>query len=112
MFILAIGAVARAAVGPAERVLNMLGEQRRCAMIYAAVFALNLGGCFAVAGPYGGIGVAFVISATCVVESALLFLVAKRRLGLHMLICGSPSRAAIPPASAICGPAPRRADFA
>ena len=86
MFILAIALVARAAVGPAERVLNMLGEQRRCALVYAAVFALNLAGCFAVAGPYGSVGVAIVISTTCVVESALLFLVAKRRLGLHMLI--------------------------
>ena len=28
MFILAIGLIARAAVGPAERLLNMLGEQR------------------------------------------------------------------------------------
>ena len=51
MFILAIALVARAAVGPAERVLNMLGEQRRCALVYAAVFAVNLAGCFAVAGP-------------------------------------------------------------
>ena len=71
MFILAIALVARAAVGPAERVLNMLGEQRRCALVYATVFALNLAGCFAVAGPYGSIGVAIVISTTCVVESAL-----------------------------------------
>ena len=86
MFILAVALVARAAVGPAERVLNMMGEQRRCALVYAAVFALNLAGCFAVAGPYGSVGVAVVISASCVVESALLFLVAKRRLGLHMLI--------------------------
>ncbi len=68
MFILAIALIARAAVGPAERVLNMLGEQRRCALVYAAVFALNLAGCFAVAGPYGSIGVAIVIAATCVVE--------------------------------------------
>ena len=74
MFILAIALVARAAVGPAERVLNMLGEQRRCALVYAAVFALNLAGCIAVAGPYGSMGVAIVISATCVVELALLFL--------------------------------------
>ena len=86
MFILAIALAARAAVGPAERVLNMLGEQRRCALIYAAMFALNLGGCIAVAGPYGSVGVAAVIATTCIVESALLFLVVKRRLGLHMLI--------------------------
>jgi O-antigen/teichoic acid export membrane protein len=85
MFILAIALLARAAVGPAERVLNMLGEQRRCALVYAFVFALNLGGCFAVAGPYGSTGVAIVIATACVVESALLFAVAKRRLCLHML---------------------------
>ena len=71
MFILAVALVARAAVGPAERVLNMLGEQRRCALVYAAVFALNLAGCFAVAGPYGSMGVAIVISASCVIELAL-----------------------------------------
>jgi len=41
MFILAIALVARAAVGPAERVLNMLGEQRRCALVYAAVFDIE-----------------------------------------------------------------------
>ena len=86
MFILAIALVARAAVGPAERLLNMLGEQRCCALVYATVFAVNLAGCFAVAGPYGSVGVAIVISAACVIESALLFLIAKRRLGLHMLI--------------------------
>ena len=86
MFILAIALVARAAVGPAERVLNMLGEQRCCALVYATVFVLNLAGCVAVAGPYGSLGVAIVISTASVVESALLFLIAKRRLGLHMLI--------------------------
>ena len=44
------------------------------------------GACFAVAGPYGGTGVSIVIAASCILESALLFLIAKRRLGLHMLI--------------------------
>jgi O-antigen/teichoic acid export membrane protein len=86
MLILAVSIVARAAVGPAERVLNMLGEQRHCAWVYATVFALNLAGCIAVAGPYGSVGVAIVISTTCVIESALLFLIARRRLGLHMLV--------------------------
>jgi O-antigen/teichoic acid export membrane protein len=86
MFILAIPLVARAAVGPAERVLNMLGEQRRCALVYGAMFALNLGGTIAVAGPYGSTGVASVIATGAVIEAALLFLTVKRRLGLHMLI--------------------------
>ena len=32
MFILAVGMLARAAVGPAERLLNMLGERKQCAV--------------------------------------------------------------------------------
>ena len=42
MFILAIGMLARAAVGPAERLLNMLGERKQCAAVYAVAFAINL----------------------------------------------------------------------
>ena len=34
MFIIAIGLLARASVGPAERLLNMLGERRACALVY------------------------------------------------------------------------------
>jgi O-antigen/teichoic acid export membrane protein len=86
MFILAVALIARAAVGPAERVLNMLGEQRRCAMVYAAMFAINFGGSLAVAEPYGSTGVATVIAIAAIIESALLFAIAKRRLGLHMFV--------------------------
>ena len=39
MFILAAGLLARAAIGPIERLLNMLGEQHTCAMVYAGAFA-------------------------------------------------------------------------
>ena len=35
MLILAVGLMARASVGPVERLLNMLGEQRVCAVVYA-----------------------------------------------------------------------------
>jgi hypothetical protein len=55
-------------------------------MIYAAMFAFNLGGSLAVAGSYGGMGVATVIAAGAAIESALLFAVAKRRLGLRMFV--------------------------
>jgi O-antigen/teichoic acid export membrane protein len=86
MFVMAIGLMARAAVGPAERVLNMLGEQRMCALIYACVFAVNLAGAFMLAPRYGGMGVAAAMAAAIVVESVLLFLVARRRLGLHLFV--------------------------
>ena len=42
MLILVAGLMARAAVGPVERLLNMLGEQRVCAAVYATAFVLNL----------------------------------------------------------------------
>ena len=84
--VLAVGQLARACVGPAERLLNMLGQQRTCALAYAAAFAVNLLGCFLLAPMFGGIGVASATAAAFVVESVLLFLIARRRLGLHMFI--------------------------
>lgn len=86
MFVLAIGLLARASVGPAERMLNMLGQQRLCALAYAAAFAVNITGCLLLAAPFGGMGVASATAGAFVVESTLLFLIARHRLGLHMFI--------------------------
>ncbi len=86
MFVLAVGLMARAAVGPAERLLTMVGQQRVCALAYAGAFAVNLTGCVVLAKPYGGMGVAIATSAAFVVESALLFLIARHRLGLHLFV--------------------------
>jgi O-antigen/teichoic acid export membrane protein len=84
--ILTVGQLARAAIGPAERLLNMLGQQRICALAYAAAFMVNIIGCFVLAPSYGGAGAACATAAAFVTESLLLFVIAKRRLGLHMLI--------------------------
>ncbi|MGA7972854.1 MAG: lipopolysaccharide biosynthesis protein [Pseudolabrys sp.] len=86
MVVLAVGLMARASVGPAERLLTMLGQQRICALAYAAAFAVNLIGCFALAPAYGGLGVASATAAAFIVESSLLFVIARRRLGLTMFI--------------------------
>jgi O-antigen/teichoic acid export membrane protein len=86
MAILAIGQLARASVGPAERLLNMLDQQRICALAYAVALAVNVTGCLMLAPRFGGIGVASATAGAFVVESALLFLIARRRLGLHMFI--------------------------
>jgi len=88
MFILAIGMLARAAVGPAERLLNMLGERRQCAMIYAAAFAINLALCVILIPRTGIDGAAVATSTALVIESVMLYLVAKRRLGFHVFIMG------------------------
>ena len=83
---LAVGQMARACVGPAERLLNMLGQQRICALAYAAAFAVNAAGCFVLAPRFGGVGAAAATAAAFVVESGALFLIARRRLGLHMFV--------------------------
>ena len=88
MFILAIGLMARASVGPAERLLNMLGERRSCAVIYGASFAINVGLCFVLIPHLGITGAAVANAVTLVAESACLFVVAKDRLGLHCFIFG------------------------
>ena len=89
MFILAIGMLARAAVGPAERLLNMLGERKQCATIYAAAFVINLALCVILIPHIGIKGAAAATSTALIVESIMLFYVAKRRLGFHVFIAGS-----------------------
>ncbi|HZS64438.1 MAG TPA: lipopolysaccharide biosynthesis protein [Xanthobacteraceae bacterium] len=101
MAILAVGQLARASVGPAERVLNVLGQQRLCAFAYAFAFAFNIGACLALAPAYGAVGAAIGTAGAFVVESALLFLIAKRGLGLHMFAFG-------PWRPAAAGPAPNQ----
>jgi O-antigen/teichoic acid export membrane protein len=88
MLILVAGLMARASVGPIERLLNMLGEQRVCAAVYAGAFVLNL-----VLGvvliPRIGVDGAAVATATALIfESVMLFVVTKRRLGFHVFIWG------------------------
>jgi O-antigen/teichoic acid export membrane protein len=88
MFVIAIGLLARAAVGPVERLLNMLGERRRCAQVYAGSFLLNLLLCLLLIPHFGAMGAAIASAGTLVFESVCLFLVAKFRLGIYCLIFG------------------------
>jgi O-antigen/teichoic acid export membrane protein len=86
MVILSVGMLARASVGPAERLLNMLGHQHACSYAYIAAFTVNLGGCLLLAPHYGAYGAAIATAGGFVVESIALFIIAKRSLGLHMFI--------------------------
>ncbi|MGE5533929.1 MAG: lipopolysaccharide biosynthesis protein [Acidobacteriota bacterium] len=81
MFILAVGMLARAAVGPAERLLNMLGEQRACATVYAVAFSINLGLCCLLIPRMGIEGAAIATSIALITESVMLYFVTRRRLG-------------------------------
>ncbi|HVG52054.1 MAG TPA: oligosaccharide flippase family protein, partial [Xanthobacteraceae bacterium] len=86
MFILAIGLLARASIGPSERLLIMVGQQNICAAVYGTAFAVNLVACFALVPHFGGSGAAVSTSLALLVETALLFFVVQNRLGLHSFV--------------------------
>jgi O-antigen/teichoic acid export membrane protein len=94
MFILAVGPLARATVGPVERLLNMVGEQRACAKVYAAAFITNIGLCVILIPLFGVAGAAIAISTAMIVEASMLFWVTRQRLGLHVFIWRPKSAAA------------------
>ncbi|WP_192859556.1 flippase [Bradyrhizobium sp. DOA9] len=88
MFVAAIGLVVRAAIGPVERLLNMLGQQKVCALAYALAFVMNLVLCIALVPRYGGHGAAAATSISLTFETVLLFWIVRQRLGLHVLAFG------------------------
>jgi O-antigen/teichoic acid export membrane protein len=68
----------------------MTGEQSICALVYASAFATNLVLCLILIPRFGLEGAAFATAAAVTVESVLLFVVTKRRLGLHVFVWGRP----------------------
>lgn len=84
--IIMVGLLARASVGPAERVLNMTGQQSACAFVYATALAVNVALCFLLIPRFGLTGAAAATATAVVVESGLLFLAVKRRLGFTMSV--------------------------
>jgi O-antigen/teichoic acid export membrane protein len=89
MFIAAIGLVVRSAIGPVERLLNMLGHQHICALAYALAFVMNVVLCVALVPRFGGHGAAAATSISLAFETVLLFWIVRRRLGLHVLAFGN-----------------------
>jgi O-antigen/teichoic acid export membrane protein len=88
MFIAAIGLVVRSAIGPVERLLNMLGHQHICALAYASAFVMNVVLCVMLIPRFGGHGAAAATSLALLFETVLLFWIVRRRLGLHVLAFG------------------------
>lgn len=72
MVIVTIGFVVRAAVGPAARVLTMIGQERKTAAIHVAAGVFALVACCALVPVWGIIGAATALSATLCVETILI----------------------------------------
>lgn len=90
LFVLVLGVVARASVGPAESLLTMSGNQNVCALIYGATLGVNVLLNVILIPQFGlwGAAVATAIAMGC--EAALLAFTVWRRLGIVMFIPLSP----------------------
>lgn len=86
LFVLVGGVMVRAAVGPAESLLNMTGNQNICATIFAAVLIVNVLLNIVLIPVYGLMGAAVATALATFLEAALLFIVTWRRIGVAMFV--------------------------
>jgi len=88
LFILALGLVSRAMVGPAESLLSMTGQQNITVLVLAATLLCNLILNIALIPPFGVAGAAIATSIAMVFESVALYIAVNRKLGLHIFVFG------------------------
>jgi len=86
LFLLVVGVVARSAVGPAESLLTMTGNQNVCAFVYALTLALNIALSVVLIPVLGLWGAAIATTASMAFEAAALSFTVWRRLGIVMAI--------------------------
>ncbi|MCC2113351.1 MAG: lipopolysaccharide biosynthesis protein [Hyphomicrobiales bacterium] len=86
VFILVVGVLARASIGPAEALLTMAGQQHLCATIYGMTFLLNLALNLLLIPMVGLAGAAIATTCAILFETAMLFVAARDRLHLHVFI--------------------------
>lgn len=92
MLVLAAGFLARAAAGPSELLLNMLGQQRASACVALCVAALNIALSLALVPRLGLVGAAAATAVSLFVSAALNTIVAWTRLGLRIGIWSNVGR--------------------
>src|SRR5436190_2101156 len=85
MFVAAVGLLVRSAIGPVERLLNMLGHQHICALAYALAFVMNVALCIALVPRFGGHGAEAANSISIALESVVLFSIVPRLLRSNVL---------------------------
>jgi len=85
MFVLVIGLMARAAVGPIDYMLAMLGQQNACAGVLGLSVAVNLALNFMFIPPWGLMGAAVATTISTILATVLLYRLAAKRLGLKSI---------------------------
>ena len=86
MFILSLGLLARAATGPSEFVLNMLGRQSDCARSFAIAACVSIGLNLVLIPWFGAFGAAAATGCAFATASALNWRTARRELGLNLFV--------------------------
>ena len=86
MFILVLGFLLRSAMGPAEFLLNMMGEQRACAINLMLTAVVNIALNLILVPRFGLIGAAMATATALTTVAMLNYVVARRRLGLDIAI--------------------------
>ncbi|WP_112814512.1 lipopolysaccharide biosynthesis protein [Brucella pseudogrignonensis] len=86
LFILIIGVIARASVGPAESLLNMSGKQNICALLYAVTLAVNVGLNLVLIPRFGLMGAAFSTAFAMLLEAILLSTAVHKTMHITMFI--------------------------
>lgn len=86
LFVLVLGVVARASVGPAESLLTMSGNQNICAAVYGVALAISLVLNVVLIPLYGLWGAAFTMAAALACEAVLLAFTVHIRLGITMFV--------------------------
>lgn len=91
---LLLGLLARAAIGPAEQLLVMTGNQIASAYAYAWAFVMNLGLGLALVPAWGGLGAALATALAYAVAAAILAREVRLRLGFGISIASAARHAA------------------
>lgn len=86
LFILIIGVIARASVGPAESLLNMSGKQNICALLYAITLVVNITLNLLLIPRFGLVGAAFSTAFSMLLEAILLSLAVHKTMQITMFI--------------------------
>jgi O-antigen/teichoic acid export membrane protein len=86
MAILVVGFLARASVGPAEFLLNMLGHQRAVAAVAVSAAVFDIALCALLIPHFGMLGAAIANAATLVFAAIAYGVVAFRRLGMKIFV--------------------------
>ncbi|MBO6640092.1 MAG: lipopolysaccharide biosynthesis protein [Roseitalea sp.] len=86
LFILSAGVVLRAAIGPAESLLTMSGNQNACAGVFGAVLALNVTLNALLIPVYGLYGAALATMIATIAETFALYQLVRWRIGVRMFV--------------------------